>query len=78
LVQAWAQEQEESSARSFSSQDVLVPWRLQKHFESSADSCSGEDEDGGALDAKGQRVFQRYCHVYREGELENLCERCDM
>jgi len=24
--------------------------------------------------SKGQLVFQRYCHVYREGELEALCE----
>ena len=25
-------------------------------------------------DAKGQLIFQRYCHVYKQGELEQLCE----
>jgi hypothetical protein len=24
---------------------------------------------------RGQLVFQRYCHVYKRGELEDLCSR---
>lgn len=27
------------------------------------------------VEEDGQLVFQRYCHVYREGELEDICSR---
>ena len=27
------------------------------------------------VDKKGELVFQRYCHVYKKGELEDLCSR---
>ncbi|EER02710.1 hypothetical protein Pmar_PMAR025732, partial [Perkinsus marinus ATCC 50983] len=39
LVYAWAMEQVEGStgSRKFSSQDVLVPWHLQKRYETSKD-----------------------------------------
>lgn len=51
----------------FNSQDLLVPWHLkgiaQKASETSANS---------KLSASGP-VFHRYYHVFREGELENLC-----
>lgn len=72
LVQAWAQEQEEGSCRTFAQQDVLVPWHLQSHF-----ALEGEEEDEGELDAEGRRVFRRYCHMYREGELESICRSID-
>ena len=28
-----------------------------------------------AADELGQRIYQRYCHVYRRGELEELCSK---
>lgn len=68
LVQAWAQEQEEGSCRTFAQQDVLVPWHLQTHF-----AMEGSEDDEGELDGEGRRVFRRYCHMYREGELEAIC-----
>ncbi|XP_035239619.1 alkylated DNA repair protein alkB homolog 8 [Anguilla anguilla] len=53
----------------FNSQDLLVPWHLkgvaQKASETSADSESSASDP----------VFHRYYHVFREGELENLCGR---
>ena len=39
---------------------------------------TGDDEgdsDGLERDELGRRVYRRYCHVYREGELQNLCAR---
>jgi alkylated DNA repair protein alkB family protein 8 len=57
MLQAWALEQDETSRRNFEKQDVFVPWNLPKRF----------NDDGD------DRVFQRYCHVYKEGELIDLC-----
>jgi len=57
MLQAWAMEQDETSRRNFDKQDVFVPWNLPKRF----------NDDGD------DKVFQRYCHVYKEGELIDLC-----
>ena len=57
MLQAWALEQDETSRRNFDKQDVFVPWNLPKRF-----NDEGDD-----------KVFQRYCHVYKEGELIDLC-----
>ena len=57
MLQAWALEQDETSRINFEKQDVFVPWNLPKRF----------NDDGD------DRVFQRYCHVYKEGELIDLC-----
>ena len=84
LVQAWAQEQDEDSRHNFEEQDVLVPWRLQQRFfqpgqsgnsPSIANSLSNEGpcehvEDDGQDD---ELIFQRFCHVYKRGELEDIC-----
>ena len=69
--QAWALEQGEGSRRAFATQDVLVPWCLARKF------AAGSDEEvtaaGGVIDsARNVVVFQRFCHVYRRGELEEL------
>lgn len=70
-MQAWALEQGEGSRRQFTSQDVFVPWCLARKF------AAGSDEEvaaaGGVIDnARNSVVFQRFCHVYRRGELEEL------
>jgi len=71
FLQAWAFEQGEESKRTFDSQDTMVPWKLNKRFlqgssENSKNSTSEQDEIV---------VYERFCHVYREGELEELCSR---
>lgn len=73
FIQAWAQEQGPASRRSFPTQDVYVPWRLARRF------VAGTEEEiaaaGGVVDATdpaGAVIFQRYCHVLRRGELEEL------
>ena len=71
FLQAWAQEQGEGSRRSFLSQDVFVPWCLARKFASGTDA--EVEAAGGVIDpARGAVVFQRFCHVYRRGELEEL------
>ena len=76
LFYAWALEQETGgvSGHRFESQDVLVPFhkraetRKKKASEESEASESGNKNDVSTE----ARVFQRYCHVYKEGELEAL------
>ncbi|CAM9535428.1 unnamed protein product, partial [Ectocarpus fasciculatus] len=84
VVQAWAQEQGETSKRTFESQDVLVPWQLQSTFtgkeqeKTGVEKKDGEENNGLVNTFPGNntaKIFQRYCHVYKEGELEELCLR---
>ncbi|ETV81296.1 hypothetical protein H257_05856 [Aphanomyces astaci] len=62
LIYAWAQEQTQDSRRAFDShkQDCMVPWNLDKRF-AKVDADSGEPV-----------VVQRYCHMFKEGELDSL------
>lgn len=61
FICAWAFEQDGSSRHCFEKSDVFVPWNISKK---KTKICDGEDED--------DLVLQRYCHVYRKGELEGL------
>ena len=80
LVYAWAFEQGlqdgDVGARAFPSQDVFVPFHLR---------CKGSEakEVAGSLETarpgaprvdqdKRSLVYQRYCHLYKDGELEKL------
>lgn len=74
LVYAWALEQGKDSRRVFESQDVFVPWCLQRQY---VTSTPEELAEQGAVidDERGIVILQRYCHVYRDGELEELLER---
>ena len=81
LIQAWALEQDAGSKRQFKKQDVLVPWKLQQKFV--RESWKTREESESAAQSQGPMkpreyeetlVFQRFCHVYKEGELEMLIE----
>lgn len=65
---AWAFEQDESSKRRFDQQDVMVEWKLQQKYASDEENAVHARKD----EAKKWVVYERYCHVYREGELEEL------
>ncbi|KAK1088572.1 tRNA methyltransferase, has a role in tRNA modification, partial [Friedmanniomyces endolithicus] len=70
LLTVWALEQE-SSRRGWSEgddQDVMVPWVMRG---SKKGAARGEEVGGGGRD----RVFNRYYHLYRKGELEGDVER---
>lgn len=69
----------------FEEQDVLVPWKLQERFYQTtakddknkavkvADDVSPEGTCQHVVKEEKQTVYQRYCHVYKEGELVNIC-----
>lgn len=77
------------SGHHFESQDVLVPFHKKAGVQgkavvtggsgsgekeaatASAGGAAGEDDDD---DPAAPRVYQRYCHVYKEGELVTLFE----
>jgi ubiquinone/menaquinone biosynthesis C-methylase UbiE len=84
-VQAWAMEQDQGSRRKFASTDVFVPFNAQPKYldkqeqgEAPVTSNSVAEQyaqtyDGAEYDErKGLVVFQRYCHMYRRGELDEL------
>ncbi|KAJ3169403.1 Alkylated DNA repair protein alkB 8 [Geranomyces variabilis] len=68
LIFVWAFEQESRSKRRFSEQDVFVPWKMPKAIYGPASSQpnTAVAEDGGDV------VYQRYYHLFREGELEEM------
>ena len=88
LFYAWALEQETGgvSGHRFESQDVLVPFHKRAETVGKKKkappfvSAEDGDEDANArregedktVGEGAARVFQRYCHVYKEGELEAL------
>merc|ERR1712228_128437 len=58
FICAWALEQDGSSRHDFEKSDVFVPWNLSKK------KTKNDDDE--------EIVLQRYCHVYKKGELESL------
>lgn len=88
MIQAWAKEQGADSKRTFEAQDVMVPWKFRTAYLTQAPAFPGGPRPepgqeapvagmaeawGGSVDAEADRVvFQRYCHVYVEGELAEL------
>ncbi len=69
FVVAWALEQDALSKRTFETQDVMVAWKLQqKYIDTEKPLPSHVEMDN----EKKWALYQRYCHVYREFELEQL------
>ncbi|KAG7396627.1 hypothetical protein PHYBOEH_002001 [Phytophthora boehmeriae] len=77
LIVAWAFEQDGRSKRRFEQQDVMVEWKLQqKYAQENGDSDEVGDQGTGSHGKVDREkrwvVYERYCHVYRSGELEAL------
>lgn len=67
-VVVWAFEQDARSKRRFEQQDVMVEWKLQqKYARDDLRTAHARRDDGNKW-----VVYERYCHVYRGGELEAL------
>ena len=67
LFYAWAYEQSEGrSGHAFASQDVFVSWTQR------APGSADADERSAAAAGETADVLQRYCHVFRRGELAEL------
>jgi hypothetical protein len=64
-----------SSGCGSSTQDVLVPWKLPPRF--FLDKSSSSNPDASAEEqSQESHVYQRFCHVFRKGELEDLASSC--
>uniref|UniRef100_A0A7S0JBK4 Methyltransferase type 11 domain-containing protein n=1 Tax=Calcidiscus leptoporus TaxID=127549 RepID=A0A7S0JBK4_9EUKA len=76
LFYAWAMEQSNGrSGHEFDAQDVFVPWHQKKTEQLRQDPSAPENAhaaDGSYMPEKAAFIYQRYCHVYREGELADL------
>ncbi|OQS01081.1 alkylated DNA repair protein alkB-like 8 [Achlya hypogyna] len=68
-VVAWAFEQDSLSKRKFDTQDVMVEWKLQQKYIDTNEPLPAHVQ---LDDEKKWAVYQRYCHVYRDLELESL------
>ena len=75
LIYVWAIEQQE---KKFSQQDNFVPWHLQEKWEN---NCVVNTLENGPKIAKDDKincvVYQRYYHVFKKGELEDLIMKVD-
>jgi alkylated DNA repair protein alkB homolog 8 len=71
VIYAWAHEQKANSKRRFdeAKQDFMVPWNLDKRFAGTADTKEDVTEETTAPEPI---VVQRYCHMFKQGELESL------
>lgn len=80
VIYAWAHEQLQNSRRRFEGekQDFMVPWNLDRRFaaktEQAAPTAAGAGAESSEADSKAPIVVQRYCHMFKEGELEQLVE----
>lgn len=75
VIYAWAHEQKASSKRQFdaSKQDFMVPWNLDRRFAQPRRTDAAAASAGGdAVETAAPIVVQRYCHMFKEGELEQL------
>ncbi|EGR33324.1 hypothetical protein IMG5_056220 [Ichthyophthirius multifiliis] len=71
IIYVWAFEQTE---KSFTEQDVFVPWNLQNKYENEK-IISGEEKPNTDIqinEAKQSVVYKRYYHVFKKGEIEQL------
>lgn len=92
LIYVWALEHEAGSVgeRKFPSQDVLVPWVYQKHYERARGLLKTDDSGGvgsaveGPVDAfdspapassRREETFYRYYRVFSREDLLKLCEK---
>jgi alkylated DNA repair protein alkB family protein 8 len=53
---------------------VLVPWKLRG---GGGGGSGNEPKNPSEDDRKEERIFQRYYHVFEEGELEGLVEQVE-
>ena len=86
LFLAWAQDQTNGySGHEFPSQDVFVPFHQRVHlpgfvqaFKPHPDDVSKDLMHGVFVEEKRSIVYQRYCHVFAQGEIESLVHDCGL
>ena len=76
FIQAWAFEQLEDSKHVFSSTDTMVPWKMSQRFAlKESKGVVGSERSSGDHNEGKDVIYERYCHLYQKGELEDLCSR---
>ncbi|KAI9500097.1 S-adenosyl-L-methionine-dependent methyltransferase [Coemansia spiralis] len=71
LIFAWALEQNGRRKFDLSNQDVLVPWVVPGFRTHKGETLDNNDQKQVAVD----KVFHRYYHLFREGELPALLQQ---
>jgi alkylated DNA repair protein alkB family protein 8 len=84
IIYAWALEQTKGSKRRFDQdkQDFYVPWNLDRRFvkkkEKDQEEKIHEETQEAAREATGKKndkiVVQRFCHMFKQGELEEIVQ----
>ncbi len=76
LVYVWAMEQKE---KKFTEQDNFVPWHLQNKYENKTKVETLQNGPNIMEDKKIDcTVYQRYYHVFKKGELEDIINKTKM
>eukprot|EP01080_Neovahlkampfia_damariscottae_P011306 gene11306-4117_t len=66
LIYVWAFEQEKYEKKN--EQDVFISWELQKKYQKENEIYETNED--------GKVIFQRYYHLFKKNELENLILKC--
>ena len=71
----WAFEGDEKEVgyRKFIEQDIYLPWHLQLKYEKDIDNL--KSKENRVEIEKNVVIYERYYHVFKEGELRNLVRR---
>lgn len=78
LVTVWAFEQKK---KKYTEQDVMIKWHLQKRFDAEQEKAkkSALEQESSSSDAPAaaemhahSKVLDRYYHLFKEGELDEL------
>lgn len=65
-------EQSATSKRSFTKQDNFVSWKVKAKNKDDKDDPNRVKIAAAERDDNGDMVYQRFYHVFREGELESV------
>lgn len=65
LVTVWAFEQQK---KKYTEQDVMIKWHLQKRF----DNTKKAESSSPAEESAPTKVLDRYYHLFKKGELDEL------
>ncbi|KXN65503.1 S-adenosyl-L-methionine-dependent methyltransferase [Conidiobolus coronatus NRRL 28638] len=80
LLYVWALEQKSRRKFDQNQQDVYVPWVMQSQFETNKPSKAEEtkvNNEEKEEEKKPNKVYNRYYHLFKEGELEELVNQVE-